>query len=176
MRLQSTRDGCAVSARSGVKQKSREQQRGQQQRGEGGTSAATLSGFTGGDGGGAGGGGVGAGEGGAGCLGPLKHTKANCDHGGSRQTPDPVKTLNTTRAKIFILIISSKFHKNRISPHVYFYPQIWCKESSTQDSLRSHDKCYSFHILTLTLFFNHQARGHEKPAGLYLCPTLFPQL
>lgn len=112
MRLQSTRDGCAVSARSGVKQKSREQQRGQQQRGEGGTSAATLSGFTGGDGGGAGG--VGAGEGGAGCLGPLKHTKANCDHGGSRQTPDPVKTLNTTRAKIFILIISSKFHKNRI--------------------------------------------------------------
>lgn len=144
MRLQSTRDGCAVSARSGVKQKSREQQRGQQQRGEGGTSAATLSGFTGGDGGGAGG--VGAGEGGAGCLGPLKHTKANCDHGGSRQTPDPVKTLNTTRAKIFILIISSKFHKNRISPHVYFYPQIWCKESSTRDSLRSHDKCYSFHI------------------------------
>lgn len=120
MRLQSPRDGCAVSARSGVKQKSREQQRGQQQRGEGGTSAATLSGFTGGDGGGAGGGGggVGAGEGGAGCLGPLKHTKANCDHGGSRQTPDPVKTLNTTRAKIFILIISSKFHKNRISPHV----------------------------------------------------------
>lgn len=174
MRLQSTRDGCAVSARSGVKQKSREQQRGQQQRGEGGTSAATLSGFTGGDGGGAGG--VGAGEGGAGCLGPLKHTKANCDHGGSRQTPDPVKTLNTTRAKIFILIISSKFHKNRISPHVYFYPQIWCKESSTQDSLRSHDKCYSFHILTLTLFFTHQARGHEKPAGLYFCPTLFPQL
>lgn len=176
MRLQSTRDGCAVSARSGVKQKSREQQRGQQQRGEGGTSAATLSGFTGGDGGGAGGGGVGAGEGGAGCLGPLKHTKANCDHGGSRQTPDPVKTLNTTRAKIFILIISSKFHKNRISPHVYFYPQIWCKESSTQDSLRSHDKCYSFHILTLTLFFTHQARGHEEPAGLYFCPTLFPQL
>lgn len=174
MRLQSTRDGCAVSARSGVKQKSREQQRGQQQRGEGGTSAATLSGFTGGDGGGAGG--VGAGEGGAGCLGPLKHTKANCDHGGSRQTPDPVKTLNTTRAKIFILIISSKFHKNRISPHVYFYPQIWCKESSTRDSLRSHDKCYSFHILTLTLFFTHQARRHEKPAGLYFCPTLFPQL
>lgn len=99
MRLQSTRGGCAVSARSGVKQKSREQQRGQQQRGEGGTPAATLSGFTGGDGGGAGGGGVGAGEGGAGYLGPLKHTKANCDHGGSRQTPDPVKTLNTTRAK-----------------------------------------------------------------------------
>lgn len=99
MRLQSTRGGCAVSARSGVKQKSREQQRGQQQRGEGGTPAATLRGFTGGSGGGAGGEGVGAGEGGAVCLGPLKHTKANCDHGGSRETPDPVKTLNTTRAK-----------------------------------------------------------------------------
>lgn len=98
MRLQSTRGGCAVSARSGVKQKSREQQRGQQQRGEGGTPAATLRGFTGGSGGGAGGEGVGAGEGGV-CLGPLKHTKANCDHGGSRETPDPVKTLNTTRAK-----------------------------------------------------------------------------
>lgn len=172
MRLQSTRGGCAVSARSGVKQKSREQQRGQQQRGEGGTPAATLSGFTGGDGGG----GVGVGEGGAGCLGPLKHTKANCDHGGSRQNSWSRENFKHHASKIFILIISSKFHKNRISPQVYFYPQIWCKESSTRDSLRSHDKCYSFHILTLTLFFTYQARGHEKPTGLYFFPTLFPQL